>query len=59
VEAARDLWASGPVGLGETTPMHRASQSEEIATVIAFLASRRASYITGAAVAVDGVRRAI
>jgi NAD(P)-dependent dehydrogenase (short-subunit alcohol dehydrogenase family) len=45
--------------LGETTPMHRASQPEEIAEVIAFLASSRASYITGTTVAVDGGRRAI
>ena len=45
--------------LGETTPMHRASQPEEIAEVIAFLASPRASYITGTTVAVDGGRRAI
>jgi NAD(P)-dependent dehydrogenase (short-subunit alcohol dehydrogenase family) len=53
---------SGPefiTGLGETTPMHRASQPEEIAEVIAFLASERASYITGATVAADGGRRAI
>jgi NAD(P)-dependent dehydrogenase (short-subunit alcohol dehydrogenase family) len=53
---------SGPdfiTGLGETTPMHRASQPEEIAEVIAFLASPRASYITGTTVAVDGGRRAI
>jgi NAD(P)-dependent dehydrogenase (short-subunit alcohol dehydrogenase family) len=45
--------------LGESTPMHRASQPEEIAEVIAFLASPRASYITGATVAADGGRRAI
>ena len=45
--------------LGETTPMHRASQPEEIAEVVAFLASPRASYITGTTVAADGGRRAI
>jgi NAD(P)-dependent dehydrogenase (short-subunit alcohol dehydrogenase family) len=45
--------------LGETTPMRRASQPEEIAEVIAFLASPRASYITGTTVPVDGGRRAI
>jgi NAD(P)-dependent dehydrogenase (short-subunit alcohol dehydrogenase family) len=53
---------SGPefiAALGETTPMHRASQPEEIAEVIVFLASPRASYITGTTVAVDGGRRAI
>jgi NAD(P)-dependent dehydrogenase (short-subunit alcohol dehydrogenase family) len=53
---------SGPEfirALGETTPMHRASQPEEIAEVIAFLASPRASYITGTTIAADGGRRAI
>jgi NAD(P)-dependent dehydrogenase (short-subunit alcohol dehydrogenase family) len=53
---------SGPEfirALGETTPMHRASQPEEIAEVIAFLASPRASYTTGTTVAADGGRRAI
>jgi NAD(P)-dependent dehydrogenase (short-subunit alcohol dehydrogenase family) len=53
---------SGPefiTALGETTPMRRASQPEEIAEVVAFLASPRASYITGATVAADGGRRAV
>ena len=53
---------SGPefiTALGETTPMRRASQPEEIAEVITFLASPRASYITGATIAADGGRRAI
>ena len=53
---------SGPqfiTALGETTPMHRASQPEEIAEVVAFLASPQASYITGTTVAADGGRRAI
>ena len=53
---------SGPefiTALGETTPMRRASQPEEIAEVVAFLASPRASYITGTTVAADGGRRAI
>jgi NAD(P)-dependent dehydrogenase (short-subunit alcohol dehydrogenase family) len=45
--------------LGETTPMQRASQPAEIAEVIAFLASPRASYITGTTIAADGGRRAI
>jgi NAD(P)-dependent dehydrogenase (short-subunit alcohol dehydrogenase family) len=60
--------AAGPVytpasqraeGLGDTTPMRRASQPEEIAEVVTFLASPRASYITGATVAADGGRRAV
>jgi NAD(P)-dependent dehydrogenase (short-subunit alcohol dehydrogenase family) len=53
---------SGPErtkALGETTPMNRASQPEEIAEVVAFLASPRASYITGTTVAADGGRRAV
>jgi NAD(P)-dependent dehydrogenase (short-subunit alcohol dehydrogenase family) len=45
--------------LGETTPMDRASQPEEIAEVVAFLASTHASYVTGATVAADGGRTAI
>jgi NAD(P)-dependent dehydrogenase (short-subunit alcohol dehydrogenase family) len=45
--------------LGKTTLLDRAADPEEIAEVVGFLASPRASYITGAVVAVDGGRTAI
>jgi NAD(P)-dependent dehydrogenase (short-subunit alcohol dehydrogenase family) len=45
--------------LGATTPFNRAAQAEEIAEVVGFLASPRASYMTGATVAADGGRTAI
>jgi NAD(P)-dependent dehydrogenase (short-subunit alcohol dehydrogenase family) len=50
--AERELFDS----LGETTVLGRAGQPQEIAEVIGFLASPRASYITGTNVAVDGGR---
>jgi len=45
--------------LGATTAMKRAADPAEIAEVVAFLASPRASYVTGAIVAADGGRTAI
>ena len=50
--AEREVFES----LGETTVLGRAGQPQEIAEVIGFLASPRASYITGTNVAVDGGR---
>jgi NAD(P)-dependent dehydrogenase (short-subunit alcohol dehydrogenase family) len=44
--------------LGSTTPLNRAAKPDEIAEVISFLASPRASYVTGAIIAADGGRTA-
>jgi NAD(P)-dependent dehydrogenase (short-subunit alcohol dehydrogenase family) len=45
--------------LGGTTLLGRAAEAAEIADVIAFLASPKAAYITGAVIAADGGRTAI
>ncbi|MGW2638148.1 SDR family NAD(P)-dependent oxidoreductase [Streptomyces sp. NPDC001348] len=53
--------AMGPEmgGMGLATALGRTSDPAEVAHVIAFLASDRASYMTGATVAADGGRTAI
>jgi NAD(P)-dependent dehydrogenase (short-subunit alcohol dehydrogenase family) len=43
---------------GELSPLGRVAQPEEIASVVAFLLSERASYMSGAAVTVDGASTA-
>jgi NAD(P)-dependent dehydrogenase (short-subunit alcohol dehydrogenase family) len=51
----RDLFDA----IGATTAVKRAAEPAEIAELVAFLASDKASYITGATLAADGGRTAI
>jgi NAD(P)-dependent dehydrogenase (short-subunit alcohol dehydrogenase family) len=39
---------------GKTVPLGRMGEAEEVANVIAFLASDAASYVTGVCINVDG-----
>jgi len=62
--AAGPVFTEGAVrdrtdALGKTTLLGRGANPEEIAEVVGFLTSPRASYVTGAIVAVDGGRTAI
>jgi NAD(P)-dependent dehydrogenase (short-subunit alcohol dehydrogenase family) len=51
--------AERTTNLGTTTLLKRRANADEIAEVVGFLASPRASYITGAVIAADGGRTAI
>ncbi|RKQ92668.1 short-subunit dehydrogenase [Solirubrobacter pauli] len=56
------LAAMGADGAGQvsaTVPLKRPARVEEIARVVAFVASPRASYVTGATFAADGGRAAV
>lgn len=46
-------------GYGGTVPLDRSADPAEVAEVVAFAASARASYVTGAVLAADGGRAAI
>jgi NAD(P)-dependent dehydrogenase (short-subunit alcohol dehydrogenase family) len=58
-DAAIDLLGDGVEQLGSQAPLGRTADPTEIAEAIVFLASPRASYLTGARVPVDGGRSAI
>ena len=40
--------------MGKSIPMKRVGETEEVANVVAFLASERASYVTGSSINLDG-----
>jgi 3-oxoacyl-[acyl-carrier protein] reductase len=55
-ERLREIYGSDEavIARGATAPMGRIGRPEELGSVIAFLASERASYLTGASILVDG-----
>ena len=53
------MGSEGIAAVGSTTPLDRPAAPEEIARVVAFVASPRASYVTGATFATDGGRAAV
>ncbi|MFD7919785.1 SDR family NAD(P)-dependent oxidoreductase [Streptomyces sp. NPDC059740] len=61
MRTSKVIAAMGPDmgGMGLATALKRTSDPAEVAHVIAFLASDRASYMTGAIVAADGGRTAV
>jgi NAD(P)-dependent dehydrogenase (short-subunit alcohol dehydrogenase family) len=53
------MGADGIAQVSATVPLHRPADVEEIARVVAFAASPRASYVTGAIIPADGGRTAV
>ena len=53
------MGAEGVSAVGSTVPLNRSATVEEIAQVVVFAASPRASYVTGAVLAADGGRAAV
>jgi NAD(P)-dependent dehydrogenase (short-subunit alcohol dehydrogenase family) len=53
------MGGDGIAQVASTVPLNRAAAAEEIARVVAFAASPRASYVTGAIIAADGGRTAV
>jgi len=51
---ATDAISADEKGLGSTVPLGRGGKPEEVAALIAWLATSEASYITGQAIVVDG-----